>query len=89
MSALSDPYYINLKTSFLTAMKAAIESNKNVTLSQFPERDKMISHLDIIKGWEQAVENFEKICDSIEAPALENPAPQNDSPTITEGEIVE
>lgn len=89
-SALNDPYYIELKSRFLKTMDDEIKSNNNVPFGSFKEKTSLISHFDIIVGMGQSVDNFKIVCKGIEeAPAQETPAPQNDSPTITEGEIVE
>ena len=90
MSALTNPEYINLKTSFIVAMEKAIGDNKNIPIGQFDTKEASNSHLDRIKGWEQAVDIHKQICTSIEAAPEGETAPIAPStPTVTEGEIVE
>jgi hypothetical protein len=90
-AALSDPFYIQLKTTFISTMESNITSNKNAPISSFKEKSGLISHLDVVSGWEGALDAFKKLCDSIETtPSPESAPIQNvGSPTITEGEIVE
>jgi len=89
MSALTNPEYINLKTSFHVAMEKAITDNKNIPIGQFDNKEASNSHLDRIKGWEQAVDIHKQICSSIENPPAETPPAPAPTPTVTEGEIVE
>jgi len=90
-SALTDPFYIQLKTTFISTMESNIASNKNAPISSFKEKTALISHLDVVSGWEGALDAFKKLCESIETtPAPEtSPIHNVEQPTVSEGEIVE
>lgn len=93
MSALHDPFYLNLKNTYINLLETNIKNNKAVPLSHFKDKAALVSHVDTYTAWENVLEAFKSVCTSIETPAPEGDVASSPTlspaPTITDGEIVE